>query len=139
MSTIIQTARTAIAAAVTAAGLTCHEYEGWDLPTTPPCATLTLDEGDTSESYDQRFGFRQLTFSLRVYQQLDGGAEQGLAYQDANLHLVLTALGADRTLGGKVTDTEVGKMSTSYERRAGGSTFVVGEFKVMVQPFPNVG
>lgn len=139
MSSVIQDSRTALANAVTAAGLKCLEHEGWDIPTQTPVATLTLDSATPENSYDQGFGFRTLVFLLRVYQQVHGpNAEQSMTYQDASLHLVLTALGADRTIGGKFTNTNILSLNAFFER-IGNVAYSVGEFQVEVTPFPNVG
>lgn len=136
MSTVIQDSRTAIKTRVDAAGITCFAYEDFDPNAQTPLATLTLDTGTLGEFYDQQFGLRRVVFLLRVYQLVQNNAQQDLAYQDANIHAIITALGADPTLGGKVTNCEALGFDNGFIS-ANGQRYALCEFTVEVTPFGN--
>jgi len=118
--------------------LTCHSYQENSIPTQLPAADLWLDSVEAEDMFDQKFGFRKLSFTLTVYQSAGPRAQKAQAYQDANLHLVLTALGADRTLGNKVRSCEITGARTYAARVEGsGAAYVVTEVAVVVTPHPN--
>lgn len=133
-NTAIQSARTAICTPVIAAGLKCYEYESMDVPT-QLAGELALDDFDCSIAPDQRIIYTRLAFTLRVYQPMSGNMNAALAYLDASMALVLVALGADVTLGGKVTNTSVGGGDIGYERYASGAMAALASFRVEVYPF----
>jgi hypothetical protein len=102
-------------------------------------ATIGSPTWELRDTPDQKYGIRAVTFPVYIYQQVDGSAEQSLAYQDANFHKALTALGADRTLAGKVAGCEiVGDVSMDVYRTESGQTISVVELSVRLMPFATV-
>lgn len=133
-NTSIQAARTALATIVTAGGVTCYEYESPDLPT-QLAAELALADFDTQMSPDQRIVFTRIGFVLRVYQPMSGNWNQAQAYLDASIASILQAIGADRTLGGDVVNTDISGASMLVERWANGAQCLLCEMRVDITPF----
>ena len=75
---VTQACRAAIANAVTAAGVTCRNYQSWYVYM-GSMATLGAARWELTESPDQRYGVRAIVFPLRLYQVIAGGVEQDLA------------------------------------------------------------
>lgn len=139
MGTIIQDARTALSTQITNAGLTCLKYQEDRIPTQLPCADLWLQSVGVDDRYDQKYGFGKLEFLLTVYQHAGPRAQKAQQYQDANILTVLTALGADRTLNGVVTDSEITGARTYHARtERSGAGYIVTEMTIVVTPRPNV-
>lgn len=134
-NTTIQDARTAISATITAAGLTCYAYENTDIPTKLG-GELGLDDYDAALAPDQRIIFTRLAFTLRVYQPMTGNTNAALAYLDASIATVLTALGADRTLANKVRNIDILGGSVEFTRYANGAQCAIGSFSITVTPHP---
>lgn len=132
-------ARTALAAALTTAGVPCLAYDEWDLQS--GCmATIGAATWELREGADQAYGFRSITFQVLVYQLIDGSASVSMAYQESALETILDGLGSDRTLGNKVPNSDVtGEASQSFYREPNGQTISVVSVPVTVMPFTNVG
>lgn len=134
-STVIQDVRAALGVPLTAAGFKYRPYEDFDAPTASgPVVTCTLDGATIGESYDQMYLGLGWTYILRLYQLVQVNPGQALARHDANILALLTALGADRTLGGKVASHTITDFDASYETRAN-ERWAVAEFTVEVTPF----
>jgi hypothetical protein len=134
----ISVVRTAIATIVTTSGITCYEYEDFELPKMP-CATITMTGAQVEErGWTQGFGWGVLEFTLRNYVSLGGNAKTADTLLDGDMVAILTALGDDRTLGGKVTDIRVEQVERFYEL-APAPRYAWCEWRLHVQPFPNIG
>lgn len=133
-------ARTALAAAITAGGLTCRKYDSWDIDA-GNIATLGLARWGLREEFDQAYGFRSIVLPVLIYQIVDGGVDASLGYQETNVEKVINGLARDRTLGGKVATSSVAgqEATTEYYRIQGGGAYSIASFDVEVSPFPNVG
>lgn len=131
--------RTALATQVTSGGVSCLEYDEWDVPS-GSIATVGLVEWEIDEQRDQSYGIRALTASVIVYQLVDGSIRDSLAYHEANVERAIDGLGASRTLGGAVAHSEVVEATPQIVfRNTGGQAMVTAAIKVRVMPFPNVG
>lgn len=136
---VTQGARAAIATAVGASGLSCYQYDAWDIPGDDFC-TIGAGEWVLSEGSDQRYGVRAIQLPVMLYSQVDGNAEQSLAYQELALHKIIDELGADRTLGGKVVSSDVDQPVQQYFlRNPNGQTYSVITIPLTVYPFSNRG
>jgi len=132
-------ARTAIANAVTSGGLTCRKYDTADVGA-GPLATVGAPEWEMVTGPDQRYGIRSVSFLLYVYQQITSDNEVVRGYQDTNFELLVDALGADRTLGGKVTNSDFeGDPGESFAKFPNGALYSIVSARVRVWPFPNAG
>lgn len=131
--------RTYLAAALTTAGVPCLAYDEWDVPL-GSMAALGAAAWDLSDGQDQAYGVRSMTVHVLVYQLVDGGASQSIAYQEAALETILDGLGSDRTLGGKVVHSDVGGEAVqSFYREPNGQTISMVSVPVTVFPFAHVG
>ena len=92
----------------------------------------------TLTRWDQGYGIETIDFPIHCYTMIDT-ADTVLAYVDANFHKMLTALGADRTIGGDAPSTTVDEdVDVAYLRTESGQLYAVITFMVTVTPFPNV-
>lgn len=138
MSTVTQDCRTALKTKLDAQFSVVRKYDAWDL-SSGTMVTIGSPSWEMRETPDQKYGVRAVTFPVYVYQQVDGSAEKSFEYQDANFHKALTALGADRTLGGKVVGSEiVGDPRMDVYSTDSGARISVIELAVRVMPFANV-
>lgn len=128
-------ARTALAAALTTASLTCLAYDEWD--GSGFLATIGAAEWDLGGP-DQRRGIYAITFTVLVYQVVDGAASVSIAYQEAALEKIVDNLSDDPTLGGKVGNSETsGDARQSFYAVPGGLRYSIVEIPVRVMPFGN--
>lgn len=131
--------RTALAAQVTAGGITCLAYDEWDVPA-GSIATVGLVEWEVDEQRDQSYGIRAITATVIVYQLVDGSVRDSLAYHETSVERAIDGLGADRTLGCVVSNSEITESTPQVVfRNPGGQTMVTAAIKVRVMPFPNTG
>lgn len=129
--------RSAIATVVGAAGLSCYTYDSWDIPA-DDFVTLGAADWSLREDADQRYGIREIRVPVLLYSLVDGNAEQSIADQETALESLLDALGASRTLGGKVAYSDIGdQVSQTYLRSPNGQTYSVVTVPLLVMPFPN--
>lgn len=136
---VTETCRTALAGAITTAGIACRSYDAWDIGS-GLIATLGAASWQLDQDYDQSYGIKSIVFPVLVYQLVDGNAEKSLEYMDANLEVVVNAIGQNRTLGGSVADSTVdGNADLEFFRESGGATYAVLTVPVRVFPFPNRG
>jgi hypothetical protein len=134
---VTQACRTAIADAITAAGVTCRKYPAWDIGS-GSIATLGTPRWELQDGYDQRYGIRAIVFPIRLYQVIDGSVEKSLEYVDIALQNVIDGLGADRTLGGKVANSGLDTSVTQeHYREPNGTAYTVTTLEIAVAPFPN--
>lgn len=134
---ITQACRAAIADAITAAGVTCRKYPAWDIGS-GSIATLGTPRWELSDTPDQRYGIRGIIFPIRLYQVIDGSVEKSLEYVDIALQNVLDGLGADRTLGGKVANSDLeSSVTQEHYRESNGAAYTVTTLELAVMPFPN--
>ena len=134
---ITQACRAAVADAVTAGGVTCRKYPAWDIGS-GSIATIGTPRWELSEGPDQRYGIRGIIFPIRLYQVIDGSVEKSLEYVDIALQNVIDGLGADRTLGGKVVNSDLGSSITQeHYREANGQAYTVTSLELAVVPFAN--
>jgi hypothetical protein len=141
MSISIPTIRTALKTRLEASGITginVADYEDFQLPQMP-CATIVMRSGNVGELYDQQFGFGDITFIVRNYRALDGSARVADTNLDADIASILSILGADRTLGGKVIDTIVNSVQRFYDVDSGKPKYVWAEWDITIIPFANAG
>lgn len=131
--------RSAIATRVATSGLSCYEYDAWDIPS-DLFVTLGAARWTLREHQDQAYGIRQMTIPVMLYALIDGDAEGSIAAQESALESILNALGADRTLGGKVAYTEPdAEVDQTYLRNPNGQTYSVVTLVLGVVPFSNTG
>ena len=134
---VTQAVRSAIATSVQASGLSCYQYDAWDIPADDFC-TIGAGEWVLSEGSDQRYGVRAVTLPVMLYSQVDGDAEQSLAHQESALHKIIDELGLSRTLGGKVAFSDVDQPVQQYFMRSpNGQTYSVITIPLTVYPFAN--
>jgi len=95
-----------IVEALADAGITCYPYEGTMLPGPLPLATCVMDDGAEAgpRGSQQRFKLGRVPYVVRYYTSFDGAMDPSLVWEDAytGLAAILTALGSDPTLGGRV-------------------------------------
>jgi len=131
--------RTALAAAITAGGLECRKYDTWDIDA-GNIATLGLTRWGLPDDIDQAFGFRTVTLPVLIYQIVDASISDSLGYQETNVEDVVNGLARDRTLGGRVANSDVvSEASTDYYRVQGGPAYSIVAFDVRMTPFASVG
>lgn len=135
--TVIHDCRTALANAITAAGITCYTYSTFDLPQNPPLATLTLD-GISLARFDQGIGIGVVRLLMETYQLAEGAADIAQQNADADIGIVMSALGSDVTLGGKVVSTEIVDDPEHHFQTRPGGMYSVMTWHVELEPFPNV-
>jgi hypothetical protein len=129
--------RAAVATIVELSGLSCYQYDAWDIPADDFC-TIGAAEWVLNEGSDQRYGVRAVTLPVMLYSQVDGNAEQSLAYQEAALHKIIDELGLTRTLGGRVAYSDVDQPVQQYFlRNPNGQTYSVITIPLTVYPFAN--
>lgn len=134
---ITSAARTAIAAAITANGLTCRTYDTADVGA-GPSAALGAPTWELVTGPDQKYGLQTITFPIFIYQTIGSSSDANLGYQDTNFETVVDALGDDRTLGGKFANSDVvGDPGEVFVRTASGALFSVVQVDLRVWPFPN--
>lgn len=134
---VTQAVRTALADAITAGGVTCRKYPSWDIGS-GSIATLGAPQWELAETPDQKYGIRAIVIPVRLYQVVDGSIEKSLEYHDIAFQNVLDGLGSNRTLGGKVANSDVlGDVSQEFYREPNGQAYAVISIVVRVMPFPN--
>lgn len=137
ISGITATCRNALATAISNAGVSCQQYDGWDISSTATARLGAAEWELDADTLDQRITLKSITFPVYIYQLVDGSADSSLAYQDTNLELVVNGIGADRTLGGLVADAQVTGSASGEFYRDTGSVYSVVSVPVKVTPFGN--
>jgi len=90
--------------------------------------------------YEQGYGFYHVAIPVRVYQLIGHKIDASLEHLEDNFEIIVNRLGADRTLGGKVANSEVSdNASQSTWTTGSGQMFSVIDFVVTVTPFSNTG
>ena len=133
-NTIIQDARTAIANALTTAGVKSYPYAQSSIPTQAG-AELELENAEAA-IVDQRAVFNEIVFTLRAYQPMTGNEQQAQSYLDATIASIFVALGADRTLGNKFRSIDLQFNGVEFERYTNGAGAAVAVWRVIVTPHP---
>jgi hypothetical protein len=133
------TVRTALAATLTDAAVTCLAYDEWDI-SSGSLATVGSARWEMNDGDDQRTGIRAIVFDVFVYQVIDGGFSQSMAYMETAVEKIMDGLASDRTLGSKVAYADVsGDAVPSFNRIPNGQVYAVTTIPVRVMPFPNRG
>lgn len=136
MNNVIQTIRAALAETITRSGINCTEFEEFDLPRTP-CATIMLDTGTVNE-WDQQYGWKNLQFKVRNYHSFGASARTVDKNLDEDMTTILNALGQDRTLDGRVIDTEILGFNRLYDNNPQ-PRYAWCEWRIEVTPYANAG
>lgn len=131
--------RTALAATLTDAAVTCLAYDEWDV-SSGSLATVGAARWELADGQDQRTGIRAIVFDVLVYQHVDGGSSQSVAYLETAVEKIMDGLANDRTLGGAVTYADFdGDAVPSFYRLPNGQVYAVTSIPVRVMPFSNRG
>ena len=133
---LIRTVRFAICETITRAGLKCEPYEEFTLPRTP-VATLLFETASITE-WDQKFGWETITYRLRNYHSFGGSARKVDEALDADMRVIINALGEDRTLDGRVVDIKVISVNRYYDVSPA-PKYGWGEWLLEVTPYANLG
>jgi hypothetical protein len=135
VSGVTAAARTALANTITAAGLTCLEFDLWDQRNT--IAGLGTARWEPT-GMDQRTGIKSIVFPVLIYQLISANVDASTMYQDTNVETVFNAIGADPTLGNKCPLAVIeGDAEAVVYRTESGQAYSVAMVNVRVTPFAN--
>jgi hypothetical protein len=128
--------RVALAETITRSGINCTEYEEFDLPRTP-CATIQLETG-TVNNYDQQYGWKTLIFRVRNYHTFGASSRVLDRNLDEDMTTIIQILGQDRTLNGRVIDTEILSFTRMYDANPQ-PRYGWCDWRIEVTPYANAG
>lgn len=102
---------TQIVTLLAAESVTAYAYESPLLDRVPLCTfSITPPHGQIEFAVvDQAYGIKAVTYSLRYYVDLSEASDDAFTTLKTGVVAIVNALGADRRLGNKVRDSELGE------------------------------